>query len=997
MPLFQKSVEEKYLKLLDEKLVSDGYKKYKDYFHNAEIQKNILEANEEQYQSEFLIGLFADILGYTMSPHPSYNITTEFKNLTDSKKADGAILKDGKAIAVIELKGTYIKDLDKVTAQGFNYKNHQPSCSYVITSNFEKLRFYIDDAVQKIEFQLFTLTLDQFRLLWLCLHHDNIFSDLPARIKQESIQVEADITKQLYSDYSVFKKELWQDVVKNNQQFSKLLLYQKTQKLLDRFLFILFAEDKGLISPNSIRKEIDNWQQLKKLNAYIPLYERIKQYFTYLNIGASYNGEEIFAYNGGLFLPDEVIDTISVTDELLKKHLDILIHYDYSSEVDVNILGHIFEHSLSEMETLTAEVEGRSLEKEKTKRKKDGIFYTPKYITKHIVENTIGKLCDEKKTTIGIKEEEYAPVKKKADRKILNDKLEEYRKWLLTLTIIDPACGSGAFLNQALEFLIAEHGWIDELRAKLFGDKLLLTDIANSVLENNLYGVDINNESVEIAKLSLWLRTAKRGRKLSALNNNIKCGNSLVDDSSIAGEKAFSWKKEFSEVFENGGFDVVIGNPPYGASLDSQTKIFLTDSYKAFDKNQDIYSCFYEKAIQIIKERGLCAYITPVSWQTGEMYYDVRKCLKENTTITQAIKLPYDVFEDAYVDTGIYIFQKVKSENYVSLVYEYPVNYKKLNDLENTVQFKELPNTYWINTTSLNFILNPNYYLLNSKLNENAKVLNDVTKSIRGILPNEGSVSDSNNSGDSKKYFVGDVYRYETNDEFKWVTYGNNLKEKPNSYDWFIGDRLLIRRLINRRFRIMATYASEEFVNKKDLYVLKITDASFDIKFILALLNSSLFSFIKTASSTNATKDDFGQLTLSDIRNLPLKEISEVGQQNFVIKVDNILSQTKKLQSIQSEFLQLLSGKVGLEKPSTKLQVWYELELKGFLQELKKAKVELELADEAKWMNYFNEQKAKAQELVQEIKKADSDIDKMVYSLYDLSNDEIQMIESALK
>src|SRR5690606_22382686 len=201
----------------------------------------------------------------------------------------------------------------------------------------------------------------------------------------------------------------------------------------------------------------------------------------------------------------------------------------------------------------------------KTKRKKDGVFYTPKYITKYIVENTVGKLCEEKKLEFGIIEEEYFTDKKRQlkTKENLLGRLNTYRDWLHQLTIVDPACGSGAFLNEALNFLIAEHNYVDELETKLTGSSLTFTYHSESILENNLFGVDLNEESVEIAKLSLWLRTAEPNRKLSSLNDNIKCGNSLIDDPEIAGDKAFNWKVEFPQVFAKGGFDVVIGNPPY--------------------------------------------------------------------------------------------------------------------------------------------------------------------------------------------------------------------------------------------------------------------------------------------------------------------------------------------------------------------------------------------------------------------------------------------------
>ena len=298
-----------------------------------------------------------------------------------------------------------------------------------------------------------------------------------------------------------------------------------------------------------------------------------------MNTGYKGKKYEIFAYNGGLFAPDKILDNISIDDEILHKHTLTLSNYDFETDVDVNILGHIFEHSLGEIEqlqgsilaenqatkniTLTstnglikASTDGfthRQRSKTISKRKKDGIFYTPKYITKYIVENTVGKLCEEKRQELDIIDEDYAKGRKNRQKdriKALDDKLTDYRNWLLNITILDPACGSGAFLNQALDFLISEHQKIDNLRAQLLEEGLVFADITSDILENNIYGVDINEESVEIAKLSLWLRTAQKGRKLNTLNNNIKCGNSLIDDQEVAGEKAFNWQNEFPEIFK---------------------------------------------------------------------------------------------------------------------------------------------------------------------------------------------------------------------------------------------------------------------------------------------------------------------------------------------------------------------------------------------------------------------------------------------------------------
>jgi type II restriction/modification system DNA methylase subunit YeeA/REP element-mobilizing transposase RayT len=555
MSLFQNSVLNKYLKGLESEKVTQAYERFISHFHNPTIQKNIRNSKEEQYQGEFLIDLFVNVLGYVKNPTPDFNLTTELKNIKGSKKTDGAILKENKALAVIELKGTNTTDLSKVETQAFGYKNNQLGCNYVITSNFEKLRFYIDNAVDFEEFNLFQLTKERFNILWLCLSAEYLLKDIPKKIKNESLTQEENITKKLYKDYASFRNEIFDNIQKENPQYDKLTLFKKTQKLLDRFLFIFFAEDRLLLPPNSIRSIVNQWIDLRdKYDEYFPLYDRFKKYFGYMNTGYKGQQHDIFAYNGGLFAPDDILDNIKINDDLLYKHTLNLSNYDFESEVSVNILGHIFEHSLNDIDQIQAEIQGAKTDKSKTKRKKDGVFYTPKYITKYIVDNTVGKLCEEKKAELNIQETEYEKERKgrkKTTLKKLAKNLEDYRKWLLQITICDPACGSGAFLNQALEFLIAEHRYIDELQAKLFGDAMVLSEVENSILENNLFGVDINEESVDIAKLSLWLRTAQKGRKLTSLNNNIKCGNSLIDNPKIAGDKAFNWEKEFPQVFKD--------------------------------------------------------------------------------------------------------------------------------------------------------------------------------------------------------------------------------------------------------------------------------------------------------------------------------------------------------------------------------------------------------------------------------------------------------------
>lgn len=553
MQIFQRNILRKYIESLNPDQVEKLYRRFAEYFLNPERQENIQNSKEEQFQEGFLRELFVQILGYILNPDPDFNLTTEKKNETNSKKADGAILVDGKVVGVVELKDHKTTDLSKVEAQAFNYKSQHKEAEYVVISNFEKLRFYIDNAVDYEEFDLFHLTKEDLARLWICLAYESIAKNLPKQIKEASVNNENRITNALYKDYSNFKRDLFEDILKNNptddNEF-KIVLFKKTQKLLDRVLFILFAEDRGLLPPNSLMMVINQWEKLKDFDAYQPFYERLKKYFGYMNTGFQGKNYEVFAYNGGLFKPDEVLDGLKISDELLRDYCKKLSDYDFASDVDVNILGHIFENSLTEIEEITTKLQQGDAPTI-SKRKKDGVFYTPQYITKYIVENTVGKLCEEKKAELGIDESEYFADKKRqvATKKALVEKLDAYRDWLLQITICDPACGSGAFLNAALNFLIEEHKLIDEMTAKVTGATIVFPNVENSILENNLYGVDINEESVEIAKLSLWLRTAKPHRKLSSLNDNIKCGNSLIDDPAIAGDKAFCWEKEFPKIF----------------------------------------------------------------------------------------------------------------------------------------------------------------------------------------------------------------------------------------------------------------------------------------------------------------------------------------------------------------------------------------------------------------------------------------------------------------
>lgn len=1041
MPLFQPSVLKPYLSQLDNTAVQTAWKTFQTYFGNPTIQQNIRDSKEEQFQEGFLRELFGKVFGYTLNPEPNYNLLTELKNVKDSKKADGAIVQNGQVIAVIELKSTKVTDLASIEQQAFVYKTNQRGCTYVVTSNFEKLRFYIDDAVDFEEFNLFTLNAERFRLLYLCLSLNNLFAGLPATIKAASTVQEENITKKLYADYSGFKRLLFADVLQRNPQHEPLLLFRKTQKLLDRFLFILFAEDRALLPPNSISEILNQWQTLRELDEDVPLYSRFKKYFGYLNTGHKGKKHDIFAYNGGLFAPDGVLDSLEVDDQLLFEQTAKLTRYDFETDVDVNILGHIFEHSLNEIEEITAGSEGRTIAYKDTKRKRDGVFYTPKYITQYIVRHTLGTLCNTQKQVFRIAPDDFTPDQRKAKKRELLARLDEYRAWLLNLTVLDPACGSGAFLNEALDYLITEHRQLDEMNANLLGIPLVLSDVENSILENNIYGVDLNDESIEIAKLSLWLRTARRGRKLSSLNRNIKTGNSLIADKVVGGEKAFDWQAEFTDVVEKGGFDVVIGNPPYVRQelLDKTHKAYYIQQFRNVGNGTaDLYVYFYERALGLLKPDGYLGYITPNKFIKAGYGKNLRGYLSgfDLQQIIDFGELP--VFQDAGTFPAILVVRKAVDKSTDTTFAK--IQTLAFSSLENEIGSKRI-------TIAQEKFKQENWQLA---ANIEANLIDKIvsvgvpmskyveTSFYRGILTgfNEAFILDartrenlikqhSSSADIIKPFVVGDnvrMYKLEKEDKYlifsrrgidisQYPAIHNYLEQykdrltpgiaggrKAGSYKWYeIQDSVEYYQVLEKP-KILYPEIAKESRFTFDTTGLYCNNKAFIIPtndlYLLAVLNSKLiWAYLKRVCSVLGDEDKGGRL---ELRSIYLKDVPIARTDNkepLATRAETMLNQNEALQRLKSQFLQLLQSQVELPTISRKLEDWPGLSFKDFVAELTKQKVKLSLSQQSEWMAFLAEQQAKARTIQTILNQTEREINQLVYQLYSLTDEEIAVVE----
>lgn len=860
MSMFQKSVINSIKQ--DESLVALRYAEYQKFLTKVEYIKTV---KEEKYQDGFLKDIFENCLGYTldMTDPSNFNLEREKKNETDGKKADGVIYVDKKIVGVIELKAQDTKNLDKIEAQAFNYHASHSNSKYIIISNFDELRFYIDKKTAYEKFSLFNLTYEEFKKLHLLISFESIKTDIPLKLKEKTSNFEQNISKELYKDFSAFRNHLFENIVKNNQNIDKSTLLRLTQKLCDRIIFILFAEDRGLLIPNTIKQIRERHAQDVFGN---PMYGYYKIYFDAINSGNE--KLNIPKYNGGLFAKDELLDSLIIEDSFLDMEAQKLSDYNFESEISVNILGHIFEQSLTDLEELQANIENTDFDKTKSKRKKDGVFYTPEYITKYIVENTLGKMCLDKREELNLSNV-TAPTNLKKLTKIeqqTKDNLEIYKDWLFNLKILDPACGSGAFLNQALEYLIKEHKQL-QYDLALMGDLFSSYTVEESVLEHNLYGVDINEDAVEIAKLSLWLRTAQKGRPLTNLADKIKCGNSLISDKSVV-ENAFVWEEEFKEVFENGGFDVVIGNPPYVNIANISNEIYrewLKDNFEVSKNKSDLYSFFVEKSVNILKRNGLLGFIISNSWLGTDSFSEFRKFLLTQTKLLELVKLPNTVFEDAVVVPIIVLLSKEDSKEH------------------KTVNLKTYENDEFIQMNYnilIDDVLNRHNYTISLNQNISFKIdtyiLKDIAKFSLGIKTSNDERFILKEKIDEDCYLMlrgRDISRYYNNNPSEYIWYKPKLMlEKKGAgvrkLEYFLTEKILIQEIAKH---ITATFDNNYYLVNDTVNILYSLDNVFKMKFILLLLNSKLLNFwyINTFQSGLHIKiNQLEQLPIPKLENL---------------------------------------------------------------------------------------------------------------------------------
>ena len=1002
------------------------------------LENGVLDnSKEEEFQGEFLYDIFTTVLRAVNKSdgEKEWNLERETKTKMDGQKADGVLGffdVDGKkdVRAVIELKGAKVSldvrqkrvgDTRSPVEQAFGYApKYGSSCQWVIVSNYKEIRlyrqnemneyqvFFLEDLKDDLEFKKFIYVLSFYSLVGTKNKKAKTME-----LSEEYQKNQAEIEKKFYNEYKNIRMHIFENMRKNNPQINEHILIEKVQKLLDRFLFICFCEDKGLLPNNSYDKIVQRGEAIDDI------FESFKMLCNWINIGNMKNG--INKFNGGLFKNDDILDSLYVDNEVFEE-MKKISGYDFDSELNENILGHIFEQSVSDIEELKKSVSGEEFDSKKSKRKKDGIFYTPKYITKYIVENSIKNWLDDKKKELGEdellelteKDFEISYASKKSDKRIYSENLKKhidfwtkYREAVKNIKIVDPACGSGAFLITAFEYLLNYNNYLDDKIFDLTGVKDLFSDTTKEILQNNIFGVDLNKESVEITKLLLWLKTADGNKTLATLEDNIKCGNSLIDDPEIAGEMAFNWEKEFPEIFENGGFDIVVGNPPY-VDIKSLNPVEVKYYFKRFlttENRVNLYSIFIEKGIEILSKNGILSFINPNSMLVNDSYAKLRDLIFSK--ITHIVKLPDNIFEEAKVET--IIFEIKNSENKINVV-----NVIKYNKSEKIVSIDEnkiikIYKSDW-DTEKKHFniyISKKEKEILNKIENENLK-LEDIADFTLGITPydkyrghDEETIkkrlfhSDTKIDSTYKPLITGEnIQRYFIDNKIKeYIKYGEWLGAKREER-FFNEPRILIRQIISGKPpRIYAGYTEESLYFTQIGFGIISKNEGINNKYILVILNSLIMNFYHKYMYLDLEKDLFQKILIANCKKLPIKEISLEAQQPFIEKADKMLSLNKDLQEKVSSFQRLLTRKFELEKLSTKLQDWYLLEFSEFIKELKKLKIKLSLKEEMEWEEIFIEKKEEVEKVKNEIEITDKEIDRMVYELYGLSEEEIKIIE----
>lgn len=1021
---------------------------------------------ETALHGQFASRIVEGVLGYHgPAGGADYNVSTEQNILRGS--VDLALGRFGgktpDIVAPFELKGADTRDLDAImpgrnkspVQQAWEYAMNARGVKWVLVSNMIELRFYGfgEGTSAYEEFRLDQLTdPEEYARFMLLLSAENLLSGRTADLLKESRREDKDITDSLYQDYKDLRLKLLSAVQKADAAIMPLDAIALAQKILDRVLFIAFAEDTGLLPDNTLE------------NAFVardpynprPVWDNFKGLFRAIDVGN--NELKIPRYNGGLFREDAVINGLIIPDDICEG-FKALGGYDFASEVSVTVLGHIFEQSIADVERLQAIARGEEEYPEKTtgtsgRRKRDGVVYTPDYIARFIVAETLGTHLREifedtlrahAKKGADVTDYENIPWRKKSAEL---EAWQAYRDRLKSLRIVDPACGSGVFLIMAFDFMKAELTRVNDKikdllpKAEHFGD--LLDYVPDSeILTDNLFGVDVNEESIEITKLSLWIKTARRGKVLDSLSGSIRVGDSLIEDSNFAYlDHAFTWETAFPGVFAEGGFDVVLGNPPYvRMEFLKLLKPYLEKRYEVVSDRADLYCYFYERGLRLLKPGGRLGYISSNTFFKTGSGKPLREYLLKEATIESVVD-----FGDLQVFEGVTTYPAILTMKRGIAPKGHELRFWKVDALPNNnflATWEAAAGPY--PQTALGAgsweLENPALRALRDKIKKGRKTLKEVYGSpLYGIktglnaafvidnATKERICAQDPKSADLLKPFLEgkDLKRWRAEPRGLWLIYipKNRIEidDYPAIRDWLLPFKERLENRATKQEWFELQQPQEAYVPGFEKTKITYRDIAAENPFhldesgsylettafalpsddyaIAGLLNSTTLWFV-FRSLTPLASGGYFRMKAQYVGQLPIPEMPESRRQALASQAamaQKSAQERLKLQVALTRRIPDLCPPERDPKLTNKLKEWWTLpDFATFRAEVKKVfKADIPLADRSDWEDWINRDRAEIARLTAEIAQAEAKIDSIVYDLFNLKEVEIALLESVV-
>jgi len=734
-------------------------------------------------------------------------------------------------------------------------------------------------SVARIKYLTFDKYIEEFDFLWETFSKERVLKGSFDKFVQSDTYKKgtATVDKEFLQSLDSWRTYLATSISWNNKELAEDEINFAVQQTIDRIIFLRIAEDRG----------VEVYGNLKNILRQGEYYQNLFKIFQ----------EADDKYNSGLFdfKKDSISKNLKIENKIIKTIISELYYpespYEFSV-LSVEILGSAYEQFLGKVIRITPAHHAKIEEKPEV-RKAGGVYYTPQYIVDYIVKNTVGKLIENKTP-----------------------------KEISKIKIVDPACGSGSFLIGAYQCLLDYHkNYYSENGKPSKGNKdnpvtpagNLTTAEKKRILINNIFGVDIDVNAVEVTKLSLLLKCMEgetsasiahqlsmfHERVLPTLDNNIKDGNSLVDTDFYSKEldfgfekkiKPFNWKKGFPEIET---FDVVIGNPPYfRIEAERPESNYLRTKFTTAEFKLDIYTLFIEK---FIKEGfKIFGFIIPNTLLTNLTDRKLRKMLLEKTNITEIVNYRIRVFQDAVVHSMILILD----DNLKS---------KKIKITEVNPDSAEV-----FEIDKKKFLENENYSFDIRMFGKNASLFENLNKQST-ILSNICEVKQAIKTGNDKKYILdkklksnfkkviggSEIQRYQLNYDNRYVDYGDYLACPRNPHIFEVAEKILIRETGKR---ITATYDNEQYYIMSSLYSVFLKDEmQYNLKYILGVINSNLSQFFMQKLCFDNSSGAFIKARIFHYQQLPIKTIDfkdkfQVDSHNEIAKlVDQLLKLNKEI------------------------------------------------------------------------------------------------------